>query len=62
MFFVCGLDHFSKCGLHAGMQDGVGLVVLPRNGADAKSNLEKDIVAVPVAEGPPTVGRVCTET
>lgn len=30
VFYVCGMDHFRKCGLHTGMRQGVGVVCVPR--------------------------------
>jgi nicotinic acid mononucleotide adenylyltransferase len=31
VYYVCGYDHFIKCGLGAGMGQGLGLAVLPRD-------------------------------
>ena len=34
VFYVCGVDHFRKCGLHLGLSSGrLGVVVVPRAGA-----------------------------
>lgn len=33
VFYVCGVDHFRKCGLHLGLKGRLGVVVVPRAGA-----------------------------
>lgn len=33
VFYVCGTDHFRKCGLHLGMRGGIGVVAVPRAAA-----------------------------
>jgi len=31
VFYVCGSDHFRKCGLHLGMRGDIGVVAVPRS-------------------------------
>ena len=53
VYYVCGADHWKKCGLHRGMPGDLGLVVLPRDGVRAKSDPKKRIVAA--SSAPPAV-------
>ena len=57
VFFVCGYDHYDKCGLHRGMDRAglhrAGLVVLPRDGLRALPDPAKHIYAADAE--PPTV-------
>ena len=32
VFYVCGADHYTKCGLSCGLARGAGVVVPPRDG------------------------------
>lgn len=34
LFYVCGFDHYHKCGLAGGMGGGLGVVVVPRAGGE----------------------------
>merc|ERR1719502_798864 len=36
VFYVCGTDHFKKCGLHLGMRGGIGVVAVPRCASDGQ--------------------------
>jgi len=49
VFYVCGTDHFRKCGLHTGMRSGVGVVAVPRGG-DGPTGREKPDKLVFVAK------------
>lgn len=53
VFYVCGTDHFRKCGLHTGMRSGVGVVAVPRGGDGpmGREKPEKLVYVAKAAEG-----------
>ena len=58
VFYVCGFDHFNKCGLQHGLFSGFssvdqGVVVLPRGGARAKDEPERRVFAA--GRSPPDI-------
>ena len=50
VLYVCGTDHFRKCGLHTGMRSGIGVVAVPRGGGGPTGH-EKPDKAVFIARG-----------
>lgn len=46
VLYVCGEDHYNRCGLSRGMRPGIGLCVVARDGRCGATNKDRNIYAI----------------